>query len=105
MKERGIKWPWGDEDKPPDWGSPDEILTARIDVSAYRHRVNAARAAHRSQLTPDNTWATLPEDLAELRGRNEYFIRLRSRVPAPAKEDDLFAGVPGREVAGSAAAD
>ncbi len=97
LKERGIKWPWGPEDRPPDWGSPDEILTARIDVTGYGDRVRRAREAHRSQLKPDGFWNTIPEDLQRLRGRAEYYIRLRSRVPAPEREDDLFAGIAGRE--------
>jgi mycothiol S-conjugate amidase len=99
LKERGIKWPGrgeADEDRPPDWGAPDEMLTARIDVSGYRDRIKQARAAHRSQLKPDGFWNSLPEDIASQRFRYENFIRLRSRVKAPEREDDLFAGVPGR---------
>jgi mycothiol S-conjugate amidase len=49
--------------------------------------------AHRTQISPDDFWLSLPEDLAAKIQGADAFTRARSLVEAPVPEDDLFAGL------------
>ena len=73
-------------------GTPDQDVTCTVDV---RDRINlkkAALQAHRSQVPSDWSWMSVSEDLLpEIVGK-ETFLRVFSRVEAPHREDDLFAG-------------
>ncbi|MGI8549499.1 MAG: PIG-L family deacetylase [Dehalococcoidia bacterium] len=97
MRERGVRWPFGEDgdEEPPNWGSPDERLTATIDVSAYVPKTRQALRQHRTQFDPDGPWMNLADDLAVLAFGREYFVLLRSILPTPVpdQEDDLFTGV------------
>lgn len=74
-------------------GIPDEDITAWVDVRAYVDRKFEAWGAHRSQI-PEDWWLfRVPEEVRpEVFGR-ESFMRIVSRVDAPDREDDLFAGL------------
>lgn len=74
-------------------GIPDEDITAWVDVRNYVDRKFAAWGAHRSQI-PEDWWLfRVPEEARpEVFGR-ESFVRIVSRVDAPDREDDLFAGL------------
>ena len=76
---------------PPDFGTPDELITTTVDVSAYMDRKLAAPKAHTSQV--ENFFLTrLPEDVIALALSHEYFT-LRSAPAGYGNEDDLFAGL------------
>jgi N-acetyl-1-D-myo-inositol-2-amino-2-deoxy-alpha-D-glucopyranoside deacetylase len=94
MRERGIALE--SEDPEYDYESfltPDEIITTRIDVTPYVSRKHAALMEHETQISTDDWLNSMPEDLMEGLLRTESFIRVRSAVPVPNPEDDLFAGL------------
>ena len=73
-------------------GTPDEDVTCTVDVRDRIHLKIAALQAHRSQVPADWSWMSVSEDLLpEIVGK-ETFLRVFSRVEAPHREDDLFAG-------------
>ncbi|RSN66843.1 MULTISPECIES: PIG-L family deacetylase [Actinomadura] len=77
---------------PDDFGTPDELVTTTVDVSAYTERKFKALQAHASQ--GENIFILrMPEDVRPLVLAREAFVRRFSRVPAPDLEDDLFAGL------------
>jgi N-acetyl-1-D-myo-inositol-2-amino-2-deoxy-alpha-D-glucopyranoside deacetylase len=74
-------------------GTPDEYITCWVDVSDRVDVKEKALRAHRSQIPMDWPWLTVADDAkAEMFGR-ESFVRVFSRVDAPDREDDLFAGL------------
>jgi LmbE family N-acetylglucosaminyl deacetylase len=74
----------------PEFGTPDEQITTRVDVSAFVPRKKAALTAHASQ-TSEFFLLRLPGDLLELALGTESFVRAGA---APAVgESDLFAGL------------
>ena len=74
-------------------GTPDEYITCWVDVADKVEVKEKALRAHRSQIPDDWPWLVTPEEQkAEMFGR-ESFIRVFSRVEAPDREDDLFAGL------------
>lgn len=74
-------------------GTPDEDVTAWIDVRDHIETKLAAFRAHRSQIPDDWFLLTVPEELRpDLLGQEAY-VRVFSRAEAPARETDLFAGL------------
>lgn len=74
-------------------GTPDDEITAWLDVRDRVDQKLAALRAHRTQIPDDWFFLALPDDqLPEALGREAY-MRIFSRVEAPAREDDLFAGL------------
>ncbi|WP_214107213.1 PIG-L family deacetylase [Acrocarpospora catenulata] len=90
MAESGVEMEdWGD---PADFSTPDELITAVLDLSAYAERKIKAMAAHASQ--GDSAFMlSLPEELQRRMFSGEAFSRQWSKVSAPDHEDDLFAGL------------
>lgn len=77
---------------PEDFGTPDELITTRVDVSDYVEPKRKALAAHASQ--GENIFLLhLPEEAQQMALGGEQFVRHFSRVPAPDQEDDVFAGL------------
>lgn len=72
---------------------PDEMVTTRLDVRLWVGRKVAAMRVHRTQIPEDSFFLAMPEDMLELVWGTESFIRARSLVDAPDREDDLFAGL------------
>ncbi|WP_067469780.1 PIG-L family deacetylase [Actinomadura macra] len=81
-----------DFDPPEDFGTPDELITSRVDVSSYVEAKVKALRAHASQ--GENIFLLrLPEEVQFMAFSTESFVRQRTRVEVPAKEDDLFSGL------------
>ncbi|MEV0667570.1 PIG-L family deacetylase [Actinomadura luteofluorescens] len=79
-------------DPPEDFGTPDELITSALDVSAHFEAKRDALLAHASQ--GENIFLLkLPEEMQKAAFSSEAFIRRLSRVEAPSREDDLFAGL------------
>jgi mycothiol conjugate amidase Mca len=95
IRERGAPWPFPFEadDEPPDWGMPDERLTAAIDVVDFVPKARESLRRHRTQFDPDGPWMQLPDDLARIGYGTEYFVLMRSLIQAPEHETDLFEGL------------
>ncbi|QXJ26052.1 PIG-L family deacetylase [Actinomadura graeca] len=81
-----------DFDPPDDFGTPDELITSVVDVSAHVGAKLKALQAHASQ--GENIFLLrLPEEVQFMAFSSESFVRRWTRVEAPAREDDLFAGL------------
>ncbi len=75
-------------------GTPDELVAAEIDVSAYVDRKFRALAEHRTQRGTTKLFLDLPEDVRALGFGVEHFQLIRPGTPAPReKETDLFEGL------------
>lgn len=96
----GLKIPWLDEDANIDeWGIDDAEITAHVDIAAWAPRKKQALAAHRSQIRPDFFYLSLPDEAFSEYSGVEFYVR-SFPVPEPGeRENDLFAGVEGREAA------
>jgi N-acetyl-1-D-myo-inositol-2-amino-2-deoxy-alpha-D-glucopyranoside deacetylase len=93
LRALGLAEAADEEDPEAEWGTPDERVTTAIDVRAYAARKREALALHRSQVGPNSFFLRLPPPLWEEVFGVEYFERAACRVDAPAREDDLFAGL------------
>ena len=91
LAEAGIEGP-DEVEENPDFGTPDELITTKIDCSAVAGRKYASLAAHASQ--SDNIFfLQMGEELfASIMG-SESFVRVADSTHAPVPEDDLFAGL------------
>ena len=74
-------------------GTPDEIITTRVDVRDFLlHKMRALRC-HRTQIAPDWWLTRVPHEVLQDKFGLECFIRVVSHVPVDGPEDDLFAGL------------
>ncbi|HLH22203.1 MAG TPA: N-acetyl-1-D-myo-inositol-2-amino-2-deoxy-alpha-D-glucopyranoside deacetylase [Chloroflexota bacterium] len=95
LRELDIEAPFGENADEPEFGTPDERIVATIDARPYARVKREALAVHRSQVGPETFFLLLPPPVWEETMGTEYFERPISTVPAPAHEDDLFAGLRG----------
>jgi len=58
----------------PDFGSPEEVITHAVDVTAVLDRKRAAMAAHASQVAADSFFLTLPDEAFAAAFGTEWFI-------------------------------
>jgi LmbE family N-acetylglucosaminyl deacetylase len=72
---------------------PDWAITTRIDTSRHWERVWQAISCHRSQLPGYEGLRKLPEEHHRNLWGGRTYYRVFSLVDAPAREDDLFAGL------------
>jgi mycothiol conjugate amidase Mca len=96
MRETGITPPFeAQEDVEPEFGTPDELITATIDVSEQVERKHRALLAHATQMGPEVFFAQLPEALFhEIFGFESFrLVRTADGLQAGSPEDDLFAGL------------
>ncbi len=77
-------------------GTPDELITSRVDVHDYVDRKRAAFAAHVSQNDPNSWFATMASQIYELAFGTEYYQLARGEPGSSLPEDDLFAGISSR---------
>jgi LmbE family N-acetylglucosaminyl deacetylase len=73
-------------------------ITTRVDVSAYAALKRKALLQHRTQIH-GTRWDTAPAEIWVAGYAEECFTRVRSLVPAPDQETDLFAGLREQAVA------
>ena len=91
LEELGIDPPAGEE---PPFGTPDELIGAVVDVSAFADRKREALTAHASQA--DNMFfLRMPAEVFRMAFSMESFVRVRAPegTPADHMEDDLFSGL------------
>jgi len=74
-------------------GTPDELVTTRVDVSAYTARKRQAFAAHVSQNDPNSWFATMADQIYELAFGTEYYELARGKPGSALPENDLFSGI------------
>jgi len=74
-------------------GTPDELVTTRIDASAYVDRKRSAFAAHVTQNDPNSWFATMADQIYRLAFGTEYFQLARGKAGSELPETDVFAGI------------
>jgi N-acetyl-1-D-myo-inositol-2-amino-2-deoxy-alpha-D-glucopyranoside deacetylase len=74
-------------------GTPDELVTTRVDVHEYVDRKREAFRAHRSQNDPNSWFSTMQDQVYELAFGTEYYQLARGKPGSELPEPDLFAGV------------
>lgn len=94
LRSAGIPSPFDRADfSPEEISTPDALITTRVDVRDYLPQKREALTCHRTQIAADSFFFQMPDQLASEGLGYEHFVRVRSLVPAPAVEDDLFAGL------------
>lgn len=77
------------------FGTPDEIVTTRIDAQQFADNKMNAMRAHRSQIAADSVFFAMPDDLTASAWGIEYYILARGEpgrsVDDDGKENDFFA--------------
>ena len=74
-------------------GTPDELVTTRIDVDDYVDRKRQAFAAHVTQNDPNSWFTTMADQIYRLAFGTEYYRLARGRPGSDLPEPDLFAGI------------
>jgi LmbE family N-acetylglucosaminyl deacetylase len=74
-------------------GTPDELVTTRVDVHDYVERKRDAFRAHVSQNDPNSWFATMQDQIYELAFSTEYYQLARGDAGSELPEKDLFAGI------------
>jgi LmbE family N-acetylglucosaminyl deacetylase len=73
------------------FGKPESVITAAVDVSAYLDRKRAAMRAHASQISEQSFFLAMPEQAFRFTFGTEWFIR-DGQGPG-ITETDLLAGL------------
>jgi LmbE family N-acetylglucosaminyl deacetylase len=71
-----------------DFGSPEELITTAVDVSAYATYKRQAMRAHASQIGEQSFFLAMPDETFAVAFGTEYFIRVGA--PPGISESDLF---------------
>ncbi len=74
-------------------GTPDELITTKVDVGDYVDRKRAAFAAHVSQNDPNSWFANMADQIYRLAFGTEYYQLARGKPGSELPESDLFAGI------------
>jgi N-acetyl-1-D-myo-inositol-2-amino-2-deoxy-alpha-D-glucopyranoside deacetylase len=74
-------------------GTPDELVTTRVDVHDYVDQKRKAFGAHLSQNDPNSWFTTMASQIYELAFGTEYFQLVRGKLGSEPPEPDLFAGI------------
>ncbi|HET7338986.1 MAG TPA: PIG-L family deacetylase [Candidatus Dormibacteraeota bacterium] len=74
-------------------GTPDDLVTTRVDVHDYVERKRDAFQAHVSQNDPNSWFATMQDQIYELAFGTEYYQLARGKPGSSLPESDLFAGI------------
>ena len=74
-------------------GTPDELITTKVDVSDLVDRKRAAFGAHVSQNDPNSWFATITDQIYRLAFGTEYYQLARGKPGPDLPENDLFAGI------------
>jgi LmbE family N-acetylglucosaminyl deacetylase len=91
LREQGVTPPEGLEEDP-DFGTPDELIGATVDCTAYVDRKFASLKCHASQ-AENIFFLEMDPSLFAVAFGSESFVRARDRTGAPLPEVDLFAGL------------
>jgi N-acetyl-1-D-myo-inositol-2-amino-2-deoxy-alpha-D-glucopyranoside deacetylase len=74
-------------------GTPDELVTTKVDVDDFVDRKRQAFAAHVSQNDPNSWFATMADQIYRLAFGTEYYRLVRGARGPELPEPDLFAGI------------
>ncbi len=96
LREAGIEPPMRTDEvegEVPPFGTPDELVTTVVDVSAQVERKRRALFAHATQMGPEVFFSKIPTPVFDQLFGRETFQLARSRISPTGKESDLFAGL------------
>src|ERR1700682_879140 len=91
QRQAGAEPPPQEEGQMP-FGTPDELITATIDISSALDAKKASIYAHESQMA-NFDFLKLDEDVLKAGFGQEYFVRAMDRPGTPTPETDLFLGI------------
>ncbi len=74
-------------------GTPDELVTTKVDVRDFVNRKREAFGAHVSQNDPNSWFTTMADQIYELAFGTEYYALARGKPGSELPESDLFAGI------------
>ena len=74
-------------------GTPDELVTTKVDVHDYVERKRDAFRAHVSQNDPNSWFSTMQNQVYELAFGTEYYQLARGEPGSELPEPDLFSGI------------
>ncbi len=74
-------------------GTPDELITTKVDVSDFIDRKREAFGAHVSQNDPNSWFATMADQIYRLAFGTEYYQLARGKPGSELPESDLFMGI------------
>ena len=74
-------------------GTPDELVTTRVDVGEYVDAKREAFTAHVTQNDPNSWFTTMADQMYRMAFGTEYYRLARGKPGSDAPEPDLFAGV------------
>jgi N-acetyl-1-D-myo-inositol-2-amino-2-deoxy-alpha-D-glucopyranoside deacetylase len=74
-------------------GTPDELVTTKVDVHDYVEQKREAFGAHVSQNDPNSWFTTMASQIYELVFGTEYYQLVRGKPGSELPENDLFAGI------------
>jgi mycothiol conjugate amidase Mca len=94
-RKAGVESPFGENRDGQEFGTPDELITARIDCGDFMEVKRRALVAHRSQISADFPLMKMPVAMVREHFPHEHYSLALSRVPVNPPEDDLFAGIAG----------
>ncbi|MEO5875754.1 MAG: PIG-L family deacetylase [Streptosporangiaceae bacterium] len=90
LRDHNIEAPGMDLDNPPEFGTPDELVTTVVEVGAYAKQKIEALMAHASQ-GENIFFLRMPAEAQQMMFGQESFTRVKGDGPLP--EDDLFVGL------------
>lgn len=79
--------------RPDFMGTPDDQITATVDIREFLDRKMEALYCHQSQFNPNSFFRRVPDELREQFMGYEHFVCVRGCVPQGEKETDLFQGL------------
>jgi N-acetyl-1-D-myo-inositol-2-amino-2-deoxy-alpha-D-glucopyranoside deacetylase len=74
-------------------GTPDELITTKVDVGEYVDRKRRAFAAHVTQNDPNSWFTTMADQIYRMAFGTEYYRLARGKPGSKLPEDDLFVGI------------
>ena len=74
-------------------GTPDELVTTRVDVHDYVEQKRKAFAAHVSQNDPNSWFTTMADQIYQMVFGTEYYQLARGKPGSALPEDAVFAGI------------
>jgi mycothiol S-conjugate amidase len=94
LKKAGLESPWAEwierfDDRP----DPGDRVTTRVECADWFERRDDALRAHATQIDPTSRWFFTPMEIQREIWPWEEYELVRSLVPSPTPEDDLFAGL------------
>ncbi|MEA2655663.1 MAG: hypothetical protein QOI23_1028 [Chloroflexota bacterium] len=74
-------------------GTPDELVTTRVEVGDFVDRKREAFAAHVTQNDPNSWFTTMADQMYRMAFGTEYYRLARGKPGGELPEPDLFAGI------------